>query len=175
MANFNPQEGMSGAPKKSGGSKTLLIILGVLGVLGVACCGGIGGLAWFGASKINELATQDLRRRLDTSPVAAAELGTIESLSINLMKTGQYNQENNPDQNKELAYIVFDVKASNASGEIVCEARNQEGGDNSDIVSGVLVKSDGSKVELFGDEMNIDLGTEVGTDAPAEAAEPATP
>lgn len=174
MANFNPQEGMSGAPKKSGGSKTLLIILGVLAVLALVCCGGIGGLAWFGASKINELATQDLRRRIEASPVAATELGTIESLSINLMKTGQYNQDNNPDQNKDLAYIVFDVKASNASGEIICEARNQDG-QNSDIVSGVLVKSDGSKVELFGDEMNIDLGTEVGTDAPAEPAEAATP
>ena len=86
MASFNPQDGMSGAPsKKSGGSKTILIILAILGVLGLVCCGSVGGLAWFGASKLNEIASQELRRRLDESPVAAAELGTIESLSINLM------------------------------------------------------------------------------------------
>jgi hypothetical protein len=172
MASFNPQDGMSGAPRqKSGGSKTLLIILAVLGVLGLVCCGSIGGLFWFGASKLNEIASQELRRRLDESPVAAAELGTIESLSINLMKTGQYNEKNNAGGEGEQAFIVFDVKASKTSGEIVCEARGQEG-QSSDIVSGVLVKPDGTKVELFGDEMSIDMGAEVGDEVPAEPATP---
>jgi hypothetical protein len=172
MASFNPQDGMSGAPsKKSGGSKTILIILAILGVLGLVCCGSVGGLAWFGASKLNEIASQELRRRLDESPVAAAELGTIESLSINLMKTGQYNEKNNAGGKSEQAFIVFDVKASNASGEIVCEARGQQG-QASDIVSGVLVKPDGTKVELFGDEMSIDMGAEVGGETPAEPAIP---
>jgi hypothetical protein len=103
--------------------------------------------------------------------VAAAELGTIESLSINLMKTGQYNEKNNAGGKSEQAFIVFDVKASNASGEIVCEARGQQG-QASDIVSGVLVKPDGTKVELFGDEMSIDMGAEVGGETPAEPAIP---
>lgn len=175
MASFNPQEGMSAAPQKSSGTKIVLIVLGVLGLLGLVCCGGLGGLAWFGASKLNEIVTEDLRRRLDESPVAATELGTVEKISLNLMRTGQYTQENNPPGKQEKAFLVFDVSASNASGELICEVRKGSG-QTDEIISCVLRKSDGSEVELFGDEMSIDLGTEVDNAAGSEApAEPAVP
>jgi len=165
MSSFNPQEGMSGRPpQKSNTTKIVLIVLGILGLLGLLCCGGFGGLAWFGVNQLNEMATEDLKRRLGESPVAATELGTIESLSLNLLKTAEYTQKNNQGGGKEKAFLVFDVKASNTSGEIVCEARGQRG-QKSDIVSGKLLKADGTEVELFGDELSIDLGSEVGTES----------
>jgi hypothetical protein len=177
MASFNPQDEMAGAPrKKSSGTKTLLIILGVLGALGLICCGSFGGLVWFGASKFNELVTEDLRRRLAESPTATTELGTIETLNLNILRSTQYTQEKNPSGKQEKAFLVFDVKAANASGEIVCEVRNRGngngGGQSDDIISCKLVKSDGTEVELFGDEMSIDLGAEMEAGAPAEPATP---
>lgn len=172
MASFNPQEGTVGEMKpKSGGSKTLLIVLGGLGFLALGCCGVFGGLAYWGAAKFNELVTEDLSRRLAESPVAVSELGKIQSLTLNLTRTGEYNNKKNPSGNQEQVFVVYDVKAANASGELVCEMRKQSE-QSQDIVSCILVKQDGTEVELFGEELSIDMGAEIGGEAPAEPATP---
>jgi|JI10StandDraft_1071094.scaffolds.fasta_scaffold00179_36 hypothetical protein len=172
MASFNPQEGTVGGTKpKSGGSKTLLIVLGVLGFLALGCCGVFGGLAYWGASKFNELVTEDLRRRLSESEVAATELGTIESMSLNFVRSTEVTNEKNAGGKQDEPYLVFDVKGSKASGEIICEIKKQSA-ESQEIVSCVFVKSDGTEVELFGEELSIDMGAEIGGEAPAEPATP---
>jgi len=171
MSSFNPQNTYGGSPPpKSNTLKIILIILGVFGGLGVLCCGGIAAMSWWSLGQVDKLVGAELRKQLEASPTAMAELGTIESLSWSIMKTGQYSQDTGEEN-----VLVFDVKASNASGEVMCKFDQSGGGAEPAIQWAKLRKADGSEVDLISDGFDIDLGSESGIEVPTDDIPVETP
>jgi hypothetical protein len=157
MSSFNPEGAYGTAPpKKSGAGKIILIVLGVFGGLGLLCCGGFALMAWWGLGQVDALVGAELRKELDASPKAIAELGPIESLKWNMMKTGQYSQDT-----REENVLVFDVKASNASGDVICKFDQSSGGAEPAIRWAKLRKSDGTEVDLISEGFEIEMGNEI--------------
>jgi hypothetical protein len=161
--------------RKGNAMKIVLIILGIVGGLAVLCCGGFGLMTWWGLGQVDKIVGAELRKQLEASPTAAKELGTIESLTWNITKTGQEGQRNGGGNN----ILVFDVKASNATGEVIAKFQQSGGGAEPVIEWAKLRKSDGTEVDLLSEQgLEIDMGTDLAppaTDPPAAepAAEPA--
>ncbi|MEY4567378.1 MAG: hypothetical protein RLY14_2348 [Planctomycetota bacterium] len=151
--------------RKGNAMKIVLIILGIVGGLAVLCCGGFGLMTWWGLGQVDKIVGAELRKQLEASPTAAKELGTIESLTWNITKTGQEGQRNGGGNN----ILVFDVKASNATGEVIAKFQQSGGGAEPVIEWAKLRKSDGTEVDLLSEEgLEIDLGTE----SPSNGSEP---
>lgn len=134
----NPYEpSVPGNAKKSGGGKTVMIVLIVIGVvvlLGVLACGGCIALAYFGSQKVlNDQMTTQLR----ANPAAQGALGEIQSVSINFTKTGQ-----------RPGNLVFDVSGSKGSGEAV--ARQNPANQQNPLELVELKMSTGEVVDLTG-------------------------
>lgn len=102
------------APKKS--NVLMYVLLGVGAVLLVGCCG-CGGLMWWGGNQAFNLVASTVKPSLQADPVVQEHVGEIESLSMNIMATGQEAETNKQPQGQER--IVFDVKGSKGSGQIV--------------------------------------------------------
>ena len=118
-------------------------------------------MAWWGLGQVDALVGAELRKELDASPKAMAELGPIESLKWNMMKTGQYSQDT-----REENVLVFDVKASNASGDVICKFDQSSGGAEPAIRWAKLRKSDGTEVDLISEGFEIEMGNEIPQLAP---------
>lgn len=172
MSSFNPPPGATSPyaaggsiappPKKSNGLKIVLIILGVLGVGSLLCCGGVYFAGQWGIGQVGEMIGKALSAELQGNPTLEKEIGTIESLTWNIMKSGKETQDRD-EQN----LIVFDVKGSKGSGEIICKIK-QGGGDEPTITWAKLRKPDGTEVDLISDGPEIDMGSgsEVESESP---------
>lgn len=124
-------------PRSGGGHKVLWIVLGsVAGVvlLGGLCCGGFV-FVGFGALE------DDIAAKLRDNPVLVEQIGTLESVDLNLTKSGDYSD---PDT------MVYDVKGSKGSGVAIVKSRTVEGGE--EIEKATLKLSDGREFELVGSD-----------------------
>lgn len=96
--------------KKSGGSKTLIIVLVVVGVVAlvgiVACLGGGYALFSFGTGQVEQQAMSKLQQ----SPAAREALGEIQSVSFNLATAGE-----------RPGLIVLEVTGSKNQGKVAAK------------------------------------------------------
>lgn len=128
------------APKK--GPNWLLIVGIVVGVLGlggaaagVCCCGG--GFAMFSFGM--QMSADAVKAEVADNPVIQERIGPIESITMNIEKTGQYGggAENT---------IAYDISGPNGSGILVVEQSDDI--ENMQIYSGRLITSDGEEIDL---------------------------
>ena len=155
---FNPNANQFSPPPKS--NKTLWIILGVIGGVLLLCCGGFTALSYFGAKAVSGLVGAAAMEMAKTSPELEAELGEIESASMNISETQKQKK------------AVFDVKGTKGSGQVILE----ENPDKNGPPNAVLQTSDGRTVPLTFPDFeapNVELPAP-GDEEPAVEAEPAT-
>lgn len=161
-ATFQPE---TAPPAKSGsGIKIVLIVFGIIMLLGLLACGGLAALTYFGISKGMEVAAEEFRKQLSGNPVIEAEIGELQSMSLQFMETAE-----RADQAGGEAVIVFDAVGSKGTGKILVTPA--QGGGNK-INSAVLELPDGRQVPIplgggeepmmdegdVGDVGNIDIG-----------------
>jgi len=101
-------------PRKSNWWVWLLGGCGCSAVLLVLCCGG---LTYFGVSKGLGAAGEQLKKQVADNADVKEQLGEIESISMNLMETGQEKQKHNDNSN----WLVFDAKGSEGDGKFIAE------------------------------------------------------
>src|SRR5256885_14077742 len=82
--------------------------------LPILCCGG---LTYFGVSKGLGAAGEQLKKQVADNADVKEQLGEIESISMNLMETGQEKQKHNDNSN----WLVFDAKGSEGDGKFIAE------------------------------------------------------
>lgn len=124
---------ISRQPAYGKGNKTLIIVLVVLAVLGVVCCGGGALLMWGSVSMVQGALGEVVEGDLRASDDVRAEIGEIDSVSMNFTKTGQLGEN---------GVLVFDVKGTQGSGEV----RARVAGDQvSDIV---FITADGREIQV---------------------------
>lgn len=144
MSNFEQEDEFStygnSRPKKKSKSGcwiwalVITIIVMVLG--GIGCCGG---LFYFGLNVFNE----EVKAQVVDNPVLKEQLGDLETMTVNFIKTGEANNED---------VIVYDVKGSKATGTLSVEHTSNDAGDIV-VVSATLTLSNGQTFELFPDEV----------------------
>lgn len=103
------------APKKS--NVLLYVLLGLGGAAILACCG-CGGAMYFTMQFGLSQAAAQLKPQLQSDPVVQEHVGDISDLGMNIMATGTEAQKN-PNQAKGEEKIVFDIKGSKGSGQVV--------------------------------------------------------
>ena len=153
-----PNQGYAqgGPPQKK--SKTWLWVLGILGALGVVgalvCCGG----TFFAYKAGTGMMAEAFKAQLSGNPVIEEQIGTIDSMSMNLGATSEYGQSS-PGS------IAFDISGSKGSGTILI--KQQPGADGQPgIGSAELIMPDGSRHAIdvasgpatIDDDFKIDLG-----------------
>ncbi len=94
----------------------------------------VGALATFGYF----LFVDQVEVELAANPVIQAHLGTIEELGIDLMATGEYEDDN---------VFVFDVTGDRGSGRVAVESITVDA-DSEEIVWGVLELPSGEQVPI---------------------------
>ena len=112
--------------KKSGGGRTVTIILVVLGLIGgvcaLCCCGGVG-MFYFG---MNEMAKQVQTKYADDETVVEY-IGGIESCAFNFGDTIS-------EQQRREDTWVFDVEGPSGSGQLILWAPSGQPSDASEAV-----------------------------------------
>lgn len=131
---YNSHGNSPGAPPKKKSLKWLWIILALGGVGLLVCCGGMGGLAWFGLDQMGEA----VKIELNKNPAVTAELGTIESAKMNFTKTGEAGQETE-------GAMVFDVTGDKGTGQFSVKNISNVNGEVT-FSDGVLTTSDGKEI-----------------------------
>jgi hypothetical protein len=117
---FGPQ---TPSPRKSNWWIWLIAGLGLGGLLICGCCGGV---MMFGLSA----ASGALEDEVADHPAIQQNIGEIQSLSMNLTATGEEQQKGSGKN-----VIVYDVKGSAASGQLIAEqSRNPQPGNMFDKI-----------------------------------------
>ncbi|GAB4529761.1 MAG: hypothetical protein Tsb0020_46510 [Haliangiales bacterium] len=110
--------------------KVGLVLAGLLLLLVIS----VGALATFGYF----LFVDQVEDELAENPVIQEHLGTIEELSIDLVATGEYEDDN---------VFVFDVTGDRGRGRVAVESVTVDA-DSEEIVWGVLELSSGEEVSI---------------------------
>ena len=120
-------------PKQSSSAVVWIVVLVIVLVIGLpilavavmflGCCGMLG----LGAYAAFQLPAETIKRQYADHPAIVEHIGEIQSVSINMTATGQEQQET--DAPPSATVMVFDIRGSKGSGQIVVE---QEPGDPPD-------------------------------------------
>lgn len=106
---FGPNPNEVPAQKKGGAAKWVIGILVGVVLLGLLCCGAVGVVGYLGLGQIGTQVTEQIQ----DDPVIVDQIGEVESVSMSIMATGEYQQESG-----EEGVIVFDIKGSKGSGKL---------------------------------------------------------
>jgi hypothetical protein len=105
--------GLEPPRKKSNAWIWFLGGIAVAGILAVVCCGGVGIFGFtFGTKVIGD----ELKKEVADHPEVQKHLGEVESVSMNLMASGEEGQKRPGQQ-----VLVFDAKGSAGSGQFIVE------------------------------------------------------
>ena len=103
-----------GRPKQGGGAlKWILLVVGGLGLLGLCCCGGAVWMGYSGFSGIMGMMSEEARTQFANDPVVQAQLGGLDTLTINLTRTGEVGQQSGRQN-----VMVYDAKGPKGTGEL---------------------------------------------------------
>ena len=100
--------------RRGAAKKTVLIVLVVLLVVGLVVCGICGGVAYFSWNFGQQMLTEQLKTAAQGNEVISAQIGEIESCSLNLTATAEASQAGEQR-------MVFDVVGSLGEGIIFAE------------------------------------------------------
>jgi hypothetical protein len=158
--------GSNNQPPKKSALPWILGILGVLGFLGLLCCGGLAYVGYKAKDVVGEMAGQQIRMQVEDSlnadPNFSSNIGTIETMSMDIMAIGEANQGNQNAQGQN-TWLVFNVTGSNGSGVLkVKTGENQE-----TFTEAVLVLPDGQELPV---DLSAAAPEESAFDIPAEEA-----
>ncbi len=144
VSDFNPAPA---PPQKSKSLRWIVIIAGV-GLVGmVLCCGGPLLLTYFGFNFAGKILASQVRTMIESNPDFASEIGTIESMEMNIMESARYKQEKGDEG------LVFDVKGSRGSGQLFVVP--EPGGKEFSMI--VLRLPDGREIELLSAELDVSM------------------
>jgi|GEM_PF-6345117 len=154
------------SPKGSSGLKTLFVVLGVIIVLGMLACGGLGALLWFGISRAQVAAADEIGKKLGNHPIVLEELGQLQQVTSNLPASLEIAKQRGRTANRQQPEWVFDVVGSKGTGKLIVTLENDSG--SGQITAAILETADGRKIDLpldqisqpseFDPSSDIDLG-----------------
>ena len=120
----------SPSPTKGKSNKTLVILILVL-----ICCGGLGGLTYFGV----DIVSSEVENQVRNHPMIKAEIGEIKSFDMSLTKSAHIREDD---------VFVFDVQGTKGDGEITAKIfTNSEGME--EIIGASLKTSTGKTMSLI--------------------------
>jgi hypothetical protein len=117
----------------------LWVLLGIGGTGIVVCCG-CAGVGWFAFNKGTEMIASKLKDKLAQDAVAQDRLGTINSVSLDLMETANTAKDHPGRQ-----VLLFHVKGSKGSGDVIGDSPKP----GEEVISNAtLVMPGGEEVKL---------------------------
>jgi hypothetical protein len=99
-------------PKKS--NTWLYILLGVGGVSLLACCGCVG-LGYFGFNAGMGIVGAQLKNQLNSDPTAQQHLGTVSSVEVDIMASGEEQQKRGEQ------VLLFHVVGDKGTGDVIAQ------------------------------------------------------
>lgn len=134
-ATFSPEAGVP-APKKGGLGCFWSGCLGSGCLVVLVCCGGFGGLAYYGMGEMNK----QTKQALAANPVIQEHLGDVVDARIDWSRT--INEE-------EAQQFIVHVEGTKASGTV----KSPFAGGPDRIDEGVLIMADGTEIPLSEEEV----------------------
>lgn len=130
------QPPQSPSPTKGKSNKTLVILTLVLaGGFFLICCGGLGGLTYFGL----DIVSSEVGNQVRDHPTIKAEIGEIKSFDVSLTKSAHIREDD---------VFVFDVQGTKGNGEVTAKIfTNSEGME--EIIRASLTTSTGRTMSLI--------------------------
>lgn len=124
------------SPTKGKSNKTLVILILVLvGGFFLICCGGLGGLTYFGV----DIVSSEVENQVRNHPMIKAEIGEIKSFDMSLTKSAHIREDD---------VFVFDVQGTKGDGEVTAKIfTNSEGME--EIIRASLKTSTGKTMSLI--------------------------
>ncbi len=124
------------SPTKGKSNKTLVILILVLvGGFFLICCGGFGGLTYFGL----DIVSSEVESQVRDHPTIKAEIGEIKSFDMSLTKSAHIREDD---------VFVFDVQGTKGDGEVTAKIfTNSEGME--EIIRASLKTSTGRTMSLI--------------------------
>ena len=119
---------------RGGGSKIGFVIAGVVIAVVLLCCGGIGGLAYFGL----DVMTNEIELALRDHPTIQEHIGEVESFKMSFSKSIAAS-------NDDVYY--YELTGPKGSGELKVESVTGASGDE-EILSATLRTPTGEEIEL---------------------------
>jgi hypothetical protein len=109
--------GGPGGQQPRRGSKSWLWILGIVGGVMLVLCAGCGIASYFAWQGMSSFMGGMVQEQVADDPVIQEHIGDVESVTLNIMATGQEAERNPPPPGENR--MVFDIKGSKASGQLV--------------------------------------------------------
>ncbi|MEC9095050.1 MAG: hypothetical protein VX776_00375 [Planctomycetota bacterium] len=124
------------SPTKGKSNKTLVILILVLvGGFFLICCGGLGGLTYFGL----DIVSSEVENQVRNHPTIKSEIGEIKSFDMSLTKSAHIREDD---------VFVFDVQGTKGDGEVTAKIfTNSEGME--EIIRASLKTSTGRTMSLI--------------------------